>query len=395
MTGHRQSSDRSSQGRDHAHAPRQSTSNQHHTRSSDEHARGGVAALAPPPAPASSSLHVGEEPSPAGDGKNGKGNSGHGGLGGSTKTIQSYFYRPSNTSAVRTLASSYGPLNDASGHSHALVGAPPGEEVDLSGWDGDSASGHGESHPPGNSAQPVIKVGRTASTGMLGSGVGRGGGGSDTGSLQRRSATLENESTGHEQGSARKRGGSGVGSFAGRDGSHKALNNESGGEELAATRAKEAEAQVVQLRKELDRANLERGSMESMVRMEGTVFIPSGASHALLYTRFALAESRVSRRLSFPLTKALPYNAKQADSLRKQLDSKIDEFKAKEADRDAQKARLTVVAENLLRKVCLGSIMNGGWGGNGCMLKPSRWGSIIVFQTHICFPCMTEMVGVS
>lgn len=143
--------------------------------------------------------------------------------------------------------------------------------MDLSGLDGDSTSGHGESHTP-NSAQPVMKVGRTASTGMLGSGVGRGGGNGDTGSLQCRSATLENEGTGHEQGSARKRGGSGVGSFAGRDGSHKASNNEIGDEELAATRLKEVETQVAQLRKELDRANLERGSMESMVRMSGTIF---------------------------------------------------------------------------------------------------------------------------
>lgn len=249
-------------------------SNQQHTRSSDEHNRGGVAALAPPPAPAFSSAHVGEDPSPAGDGKNGKGNGGHGGPGGSTKTIQSYFYRPSNTSAVRTLASSYGPLVDASGQSHALVGAPPGEEVDLSGWDGDSTSGQGESHQPGNSAPPVGRVGRTASTGMLDSGVG-GGGGGDTGSLQHRSATLENEGTGHgqhEQGTARKRGGSGVGSFAGRDGSRKASNNESGVEGPGVTRLKEAEAQVAQLRKELDRANLERGSMELMVRKGGTVF---------------------------------------------------------------------------------------------------------------------------
>lgn len=83
-------------------------------------------------------------------------------------------------------------------------------------------------------------------------------------------------------------------------------------------------------------------------------------------------------------------NANQADSLRKQLDSKIDEFKAKEADRDAQKARLTVVAENLLRKVCLGSTTNGGWGDH-CSLKPSRGCSTFVCQRHGCFPGMTEM----
>lgn len=41
----------------------------------------------------------------------------------------------------------------------------------------------------------------------------------------------------------------------------------------------------------------------------------------------------------------------QADTLQKQLDRKIEEFKAKEADRDTQKTQLTSVVENLLRKV--------------------------------------------
>lgn len=41
----------------------------------------------------------------------------------------------------------------------------------------------------------------------------------------------------------------------------------------------------------------------------------------------------------------------QADALQKQLDRKVEEFKTKELDRDAQKKELTLVVERLLRKV--------------------------------------------
>lgn len=41
----------------------------------------------------------------------------------------------------------------------------------------------------------------------------------------------------------------------------------------------------------------------------------------------------------------------QADNLQNQLDRKMEEFKVKEEDRDAQKKQLTSVVESLLRKV--------------------------------------------
>lgn len=41
----------------------------------------------------------------------------------------------------------------------------------------------------------------------------------------------------------------------------------------------------------------------------------------------------------------------QAEALQKQLDRKVEEFKAKELDQDVQKKELTLVVERLLRKV--------------------------------------------
>lgn len=41
----------------------------------------------------------------------------------------------------------------------------------------------------------------------------------------------------------------------------------------------------------------------------------------------------------------------QADTLQKQMDQNIDEFKAKELDRSEQKEKLTSVVETLLRQV--------------------------------------------
>ncbi|CAM9101773.1 unnamed protein product [Ascophyllum nodosum] len=301
--GHRQPSDRSAQGRDPSHGPKHS---QQHSRTSDAHARGGVA-LVPPPAPALGSFQGGGEMSPAGDGKILKagGGGGQGGPGGSTKTIQSYFYRPSSASAVQNLALSYG-AGDAIGQSYARGGGgSPGEEVDLSGIDGDSKNGHVE---PVNFAQPqaqtVSKVGRTGSAGGMGSNGGGGtgnGGAGDVGSLQHSSVALEKE---QDQAISRRRGENGGGGIAGREGLQRGLSERDEGGDALAARLREAEVQVARLKRELDRAHLERSSMESMT-----------------------------------------------DALRKQLDSKIEEFKAKEVDRDVQKAQLTSAVENLLRKV--------------------------------------------
>ncbi len=41
----------------------------------------------------------------------------------------------------------------------------------------------------------------------------------------------------------------------------------------------------------------------------------------------------------------------QTETLRSQLDRTMEEFKAKESERDAQKKQLTAVVEDLLRKV--------------------------------------------
>lgn len=43
--------------------------------------------------------------------------------------------------------------------------------------------------------------------------------------------------------------------------------------------------------------------------------------------------------------------SRQTNALQRQLDRKIEEFKAKEEDRDAKKKQLTAVVEDLLRKV--------------------------------------------
>ena len=222
--------------------------------------------------------------SPAGDGKILKagGGGGQGGPGGSTKTIQSYFYRPSSASAVQNLALSYG-AGDAIGQSYARGGGgSPGEEVDLSGIDGDSKNGHVE---PVNFAQPqaqtVSKVGRTGSAGGMGSNGGGGtgnGGAGDVGSLQHSSVALEKE---QDQAISRRRGENGGGGIAGREGLQRGLSERDEGGDALAARLREAEVQVARLKRELDRAHLERSSMESMVR---EAYFPLVFSECCLHT---------------------------------------------------------------------------------------------------------------
>ena len=184
------------------------------------------------------------------------------GTAGTTKTIQSYFFKPSNGSAVQGLASSYGAGDPAAAAPSRLPA-----EVDLSGADGDSHPGK-----PGQ-AQPIAKLGRSGSSGGLGNGVGHGE------SLQRRfshaaaSAAEEQGSgqqaqqgqcqaqdRGHTVGPAGGGGGSADGGNDGRSGSAQPDSVD----KLNA-RLREAKTVEDQLRRELSRANLERSSMESMV----------------------------------------------------------------------------------------------------------------------------------
>lgn len=215
--------------------------------------------------------------SPPGGGRSGKGTGGtangagggQAGVGGTTKTIQSYFFTPSNDSAVQALAACYGG-GDAAGHAGAVSVLP--REVDLSGADCDSL------HVEPGKGQPVARLARSGSTGgqgIGGQGGGGGGGGESDGGSPRHRPSHPVSSLGehgpcqgqHGQWQPQSRAqetilaGGGVGGGNGREDTQ--VGHES--MEQLSTRLREAEALAARLRKELDRANLERGSMESMV----------------------------------------------------------------------------------------------------------------------------------
>jgi len=247
VAGIRQPSDRHGQGWNQPDGPKQSQKPVAGP-PSDPPAGGGGGAAAPGGAGASH----GAEFSPSSDGKSGRGG-GQLAPAGASKTIQSYFYKPSNGTAVQNLAASYG-AGELGGQARAVSGLP--QEVDLSGADGDSCRGE-----PSN-AQPIARIGRSDSTG-----------GGDGRSLQHRFSSAVSSAgdggfgqpqQGHQKGQSRAQA---VALAGGGGGSSDGTQAESGQEsvEKLQERLREAKAVEAQLRKELARANLERGSMETMV----------------------------------------------------------------------------------------------------------------------------------
>lgn len=211
------------------------------------------------PTAAAGSTTQGADFSPPSEGRSGKGG-GHAAPAGATKTIQSYFYKPSNSTAVQNLAASYGTLEPA-GQARAASGLP--NEVDLSGADEDSHRGEPSLAPP------LAKVGRSGSTGAVG-----GGGAGDGRSLQQRFShavsSAGDQSAGQAQHGHRHvvQGRAQMAELA--DGGVGSADGEQAGSDREAVEKlheslREAKALETQLRKELARANLERGSMETMV----------------------------------------------------------------------------------------------------------------------------------
>lgn len=204
----------------------------------------------------SGNIAQGADFSPPSDGRSGKGG-GQAAPGGATKTIQSYFYKPSNGTAVQNLAASYG-TGELAGQARAASGLP--QEVDLSGADGDSDRG------APSLAQPMAKIGRSGSTGTVN-------GGADGRSLQHRFSHAVSSAgdqgvgqaqQGHRLVQSRAQGsGSADGGGGNADGEQAGSDQEA--VEKLQERLREAKALETQLRKELARAKLERGSMETMV----------------------------------------------------------------------------------------------------------------------------------
>ncbi|CAM9104732.1 unnamed protein product [Ectocarpus fasciculatus] len=290
-SGTRASSDRTSHRSDHPDG-----SKQNHTvaGTSSDPPTGGDSTFAPPPSTISTAQ--GADFSPPSGGRSGKGG-GQAPPVAASKTIQSYFFKPSNGTAVQNLAASYGAGELGPGQMRAASGLP--QEVDLSGADGDSCRGEP------SFAQPVARIGRSGSTGTV-----RGGDGKvphhrlshaapsagDQGVDQAQQANAQS------RGQAADPAGGGMARAAGANTG--LAGNEQEGLEMLHDRLREAKSVERELRNELARANLERGSMETM-----------------------------------------------ADSLRSQLERTMDEFKTKETDQEAQKKQLTSVVEGLLRKV--------------------------------------------
>lgn len=203
-----------------------------------------------PPLVAGSMVQGGDF-SPSGDGRSGRGG-GQVVPAGATKTIQSYFYKPSNSSAVQNLAASYG-TGELAGQTRAASGLP--REVDLSGVDEDSH------HAEPSHAQPMARVGRSGSTGAAG------------GSLQHRFSHAVSAAgdqrvgqgqQGHRQVQGRAQGVGSAGAVV-ESADREPAGSEQETVEKLQDRLREAKALETQLRKELARANLERGSMETMV----------------------------------------------------------------------------------------------------------------------------------
>lgn len=182
-----------------------------------------------------------------------------GAQGGATKTIQSYFFKPSNGSGMQALAVSYASGETGGG----------GGEVDLSGvddekWDGESVPSQGQH-------RTISRIGRNGSAGGVN-------GGNTVGSLQHRfsnaaasAAIDQGVGQGHNRrqdghSTAGGAGGAGVGGGV-RVGEKMETQAAQGHESVEGllARLRDAEALAKRLRKELDRANLERGGMETMV----------------------------------------------------------------------------------------------------------------------------------
>lgn len=268
VVGSRHSLDRTSQARDHVHGARPTQGAPARTASDAVSARGSGAS-SPPRAFTST---AGPECSPSGLKSSKGGVAVQGGVGaptivgtvGAAKTIQSYFFKPSNGLGVQTLSARYG-TGEGSGMTNGTTGLP--REVDLSGTDDEKLQAEqGQS-------QTMARVGRSGSPGGMGGGI----------SLQQRfshvasAAGDQGGGQGQGQRTTHNRGPDGA---SGAGGGVKAVDNEDAltareqeSLENAYAKLREAEALEKRLRKELDRANLERTSMESMVRMgleEGT-----------------------------------------------------------------------------------------------------------------------------
>lgn len=346
--GSRQSSDRSSLGLDQSQGPKQGQVSL--TRTSSDALTGNVGAFPPPPPPPPPAFNVahGADYSPPSGGRSGKGGT-QAAPASSTKTIQSYFFKSPNGSAVQNLASSYG-AGDVADPSRAASGLPT--DVDLGGADGEH--GHGGL----GYAEPMARVGRSGSTGEL-AGGGRGDGGplhrrlshaalpiGDHSTVQSPQGQWHAPSRGQAAGLAGTEAASVVGDYGAQAG------REQQNIERLGARLSDAEALAARLRKELDRANLERGSMETMVRL----CFRGGCNAALIvspccFLRFLFVGIMGYWHRMDALMAFVPCTL-QADTLQKQLDSKIEEFKTKELDREAQQKQLTSVVEGLLRKVC-------------------------------------------
>lgn len=199
--------------------------------------------------------------SPPSGGRSGKGG-GQVAPSGASKTIQSYFFKPPNSTAVQNLAASYG-TSEPAAQTRAASGLP--KEVDLSGADGDSCRGEA------NIAQPIARISRSASTGTGGTG-GESGGRSlqnrfshaaqaaeDQGACQAQRGQMQAQRQGQALGPAGDGGGTASGANDVR------ARSERDSVEKLHERLGEAKLLDAQLRKELARANLERASMETMV----------------------------------------------------------------------------------------------------------------------------------
>lgn len=251
--GLRLSSDRPAQGLD---QPKGSKPNERSLAQTFSDAACGNVPPTPPPPPALNALQ-GADFSPPSGGRGGRGG-GQPAQSGVTKTIQSYFFKPSNGSAVQNLASSYG-VGDPLGQLRPASGLP--RDVDISGADSESSRSE-MGHDP-----QMARVGRSGLMGVLGGREGDGRTSNQHRFSQAGLPPVEGQGVGQahqEQRQAQSRGeAAGLGGAAGKD-SGQAGNDQANVEKLS-TRLREAEALAARLRKELDRANLERSSMESMV----------------------------------------------------------------------------------------------------------------------------------
>lgn len=247
VAGTRASSDRTSHRSDN---PDGSKQHQTVAGTSSDPPTGGDNTFALPPSSISTDF------SPPSGGRSGKGG-GQAPPAAASKTIQSYFFKPSNGTAVQNLAASYGAGEVVAGQMRAASGLP--QEVDLSGADGDSCRGES------SFAQPIARIGRSGSTGSVRGGDGRAA--YHRLSHAAPSAGAEGVDQAHQV-SAQSRGQAvdpAGGGMARAAGANTGLAGSEQDLEKLHDRLREAKAVERELRNELARANLERGSMETMV----------------------------------------------------------------------------------------------------------------------------------